>query len=203
MLWTTPRAQDEAFKALTYIRTAVDKVHRYSTFSALSGFWACIAALIGSGVCGIFPDWPGASPAQGPKFLQVWITVWFVATMGQFGFTFLKARSRGESFFSPIAVTALTVLAGPFLAGGLGTVAFWKAGQFALMPGLWLTLYGCGLYAVSYFAPIFLRVFGLVFMALGFAAWMTGPEMAALWLGLGFGGLHAVFGAMVLARYRK
>ena len=90
---------------------------------------------------------------------------------------------------------------GPGIAGVLGTIALSHGGHFDLLPGVWLLLYGCGLYGVSFFAPLFLRLLGLVFMVFGLAALM-GWGSAALWLGLGFGGLHLVFGTIVLARYR-
>jgi hypothetical protein len=63
-------------------------------------------------------------------------------------------------------------------------------------------LYGCGLWGVSFFAPLFLRALGVAFMLLGLCAWLK-MECAALWLGLGFGCLHCVFGAVVLARYHR
>ena len=41
-----------------------------------------------------------------------------------------------------------------------------------------------------------------VSMLLGLLAWMNAPQ-SALFLGAGFGGLHFLFGSVVLARYRK
>ena len=203
MLLPTPLARNEALRALSDIRAAIDRSTRYSTFSALSGFVAGAAALAGSGACGWASDWPGARPEHGAEFLYVWMGVFALAAVSLLLLTALKARSRGEPLWTPIARTAFSALLGPGIAGLLGTLALVKAGQFELLPGMWLTLYGCGLYVVSFFAPLFLRALGSLFMGLGLAAWLSGPGLAALWLGLGFGCLHLVFGAMVLTRYHR
>jgi hypothetical protein len=201
MLMPTKMAQSEALKALSHIRAVVDRTTRYSTFSALSGFIAGLAALGGSGVCGLWPACPGARPETKIRFLTVWALVCAVGTVSMLLLTWLKARKRGEPAWTPIARTALSVLLGPGFAGVLGTVALSCTGHYELLPGLWLTLYGCGLYGLSFFAPLFLRLLGFVFIGFGLAAWM-GWGAAALWLGLGFGGLHLVFGVIVLTRYR-
>lgn len=198
MLLPTPLAQDEALRALSDIRSAIDRTTRYSTFSACSGFLAGAAALLGSGLCGLLPNWTGADPSRGIAFLEVWTAVFTVAACGLFVLTAMKARQRGEPLWTPIARTAFGALLGPALASLGASIVLVKTGRFDLLPGLWLTLYGCGLYAVSFFAPHFLRVMGLAFMALGWAAWLTPFGQAALWLGLGFGGLHLVFGMIVL-----
>jgi len=136
-------------------------------------------------------------------FLAVWVGVFAVAAAGLFLLTWLKARQRGEPAWTPIARTALWAMLGPWLAGLAGTIGLAVAGQWDLLPGLWLLFHGCAFYGVSFFAPLFLRTLSLAFMALGLTAWLTSPQWPALWLGLGFGGLHLVFGGIVLARYRR
>jgi len=202
VLLPTPQAQDEALRALAEIRAVVDRSARYSTFSAASGFIAAGAAFVGSGVCGAFPDFPGAQPQAGWVFAGVWAGVFVTAAVALAVLTALKARRRGEVVWTPIARTAFAALLGPGLVGVAGSVVLANLGRFELLPGLWLLLYGCGWWAVSFFAPLFLRVLGVCFMVLGVCAWLK-LDSAALWLGLGFGGLHCVFGAVVLARYHK
>jgi len=202
VLLPTPLAQDQALRALAEIREVIDRTARYSTFSALSGFLAGGAALAGSGVCGIFPGFVGTQPGQGMNFLAVWCGVLIFAAVSLLVLTAVKAQQRGEALWTPIARTAFAALLGPGLAGVAGSAVFVQTEQWALLPGLWLLLYGCGWWSVSFFAPLFLRVLGAVFMLLGLCAWLH-PAQAALWLGLGFGGVHLVFGGVVLARYCK
>ena len=201
MLIPGPQAQTEAIRALTEIRAVVDRTTRYSTFSALSGFLAGVAALIGSGGCGHYRDFPGAR-ADDWSFVYVWSGVFAFAAFQLGLLTALKARQRGEAVWTPIARTAFKALLGPALAGMMGSLVFCVASDFHLLAGLWLLLYGCGLWAVSFFAPMFLRWMSLAFMFLGMIAWAV-KENPGLWLGLGFGGLHLFFALVVLTRYRK
>ena len=201
VLLPTPLAQDEALRALAEIRSVVDRSTRYSTFSAMSGFIAAGAAFVGSGVCGAFP-FAGTQPDKGWTFAAVWAGVFATAMLALAILTTLKARRRGEPVWTPIARTAFAALLGPGIAGVAGSLVLAQLGRFDLLPGLWLLLYGVGLWAVSFFAPLFLRWLGMCFMLLGLCAWLR-MDAAPLWLGLGFGGLHCVFSAVVLARYQK
>lgn len=197
-----PMARDEALRALSEIRSVMDCTARYTTFSAWSGFVAGAAALVGSGLCGSLAMWPGANPGHGPAFVFVWLGVFIVAAAGLAVFTWLKARQRGERVWTPIARLAFFALMGPGVAGVLGSAALVHAGQYALLPGLWLALYGCGMYVVSFYAANFLRWLAMLFVVLGALAWFTPPALAALWLGVGFGGLHLLFGGIVWREYR-
>jgi len=202
VLYPTPLAQEEALTALAEVRAAADRSTRYSRFSALAGFLTGGAALAGSGLCGMFPEFIGAQPKHGLQFVAVWGAVLLCAAVVQSWMTVMKAGQRGEAVFTPIARTATASLLGPGIAGIAGSGIFIATGQWMLLPGLWLLLYGCGLWSVSFFAPLFLRVLGAGFIVLGLCAWYF-TESAALWLGTGFGGLHLVFGFVVLARYRS
>jgi len=198
----TPLAHDEALRALAEVRTAVERCTRYSTFSALSGFIAGGVALAGSGGCGLLPDFVGANPSRGMSFVAVWAGVLVVAAIALAILTWVKASQRGDAVWTPIARTAFTALLGPGLAGVAASVVLVQNGKFELLPGVWLLFYGCGLWSVSFFAPLFLRVLGIAFVVVGLCAWWK-PEGSALWLGLGFGALHWVFSLIVLARYRR
>ncbi|HEY3324096.1 MAG TPA: hypothetical protein VGP72_26825 [Planctomycetota bacterium] len=202
MLLPTPLAQDEALHALAEIRSVIDRSARYSTFSALSGLLAGVAALVGSGGCGLMVGFPGARPENGLPFVLVWAVVFVAAAVSLAVLTTMKARQRGEPVWTPIARTAASALVGPGLAGLAASMVLVQTGRFELLAGVWLLLYGCGFWSVSFFAPLFLRWLGGGFMILGMAAWMR-PEQSALCLGLGFGLLHLVFAVIVLARYQK
>jgi hypothetical protein len=197
-------AQAEALQALADIRHAIDRSTRYSTFSALSGFLAGAAAFIGSGGCGYYKSFVGAR-ADDWNFVYVWAAVFTFAAVQHAALTAFKARRRGEAIWTPIARTAFLALLGPGLAGVLASFIFAFASDFQYLTGLWLTLYGCGLWSVSFFAPRFLRWLGCAFGVLGILAWGLKDSQCVpgLFLGLGFGGLHTIFGFIGLARYRK
>jgi hypothetical protein len=197
-----PLAQEEALHALAEIRSVINRSTRYSTFSALAAFLAGGGALAGSGVCGLFKEFWGAAPAAGLKFVAVWAGVLVFAAVCLGVLTTLKARRRHEPAWTPIARTALAAMLGPGVAGVLVSGVLIWGEHWDWLPGVWLLLYGCGLWAVSFFAPLFLRALGVTFMLLSCAAWAR-TDLAGLWLGLGFGGLHFIFGGIVIARYQE
>jgi hypothetical protein len=74
-------------------------------------------------------------------------------------------------------------------------------GLVALLPGVWMLLYGIGVVAAGTFSVRIVPVMGMAFMAVGAVAlfapavWAT-PAMAA-----GFGGLHLFFGILIARRH--
>ena len=111
-------------------------------------------------------------------------------------------------FFAVFAAFALNVVAcgkkgpplPPLVAGALLTVVLWRAGLAATLPGAWLLLYGTGLMTAGAFSARIVPVMGACFMALGAAAFATPAAWGDLWMTLGFGGLHMVFGLIIWRR---
>jgi len=58
-----------------------------------------------------------------------------------------------------------------------------------------------GVLAAGAFSMTAVRLLGLAFMALGVAALITPPAWGNVWLGIGFGGLHLVFGFYIARRH--
>src|SRR4051812_18108381 len=105
-------AQSEALRALTDIRNVIDRSTRYSTFSALSGFLTGAAAIIGSGAFGHYAQFVGAR-AEDMTFVYAWAIVFAFCALQHLALTAMKARSRGEVVWSPIARTAFCAMLGP------------------------------------------------------------------------------------------
>ena len=74
-------------------------------------------------------------------------------------------------------------------------------GDWALMPPVWLLLYGAGALAGGVFTVAAVRLLGLAFMALGVLALVTPPAWGDVWLGMGFGGLQIGFGLYIARRH--
>jgi len=78
-------------------------------------------------------------------------------------------------------------------------------GQFAVIPGMWLLLYGAGVATGGAFTVRILPLMGYCFMALGTVAlaleMLASPGVGDWFMAAGFGGIHLAFGTAILRRY--
>jgi hypothetical protein len=86
------------------------------------------------------------------------------------------------------------------MAGAVMTAAFVRAGAFELLPATWLLLYGAGVLAGATASVPVLTWLGAALMALGGAASLVGCY-GDFWLASGFGGLHIIFGVIVVRKH--
>jgi hypothetical protein len=112
-----------------------------------------------------------------------------------------KAHSAGLALWSAPARKFAFSFVPPLLAGGLLTFVLAHLGAKSAIPGMWLLLYGAGVIAGGAFSVPLVPVMGACFLVDGALALFTPFALADLWLGLGFGGLHVVFGAIIARRY--
>jgi hypothetical protein len=69
------------------------------------------------------------------------------------------------------------------------------------IPGVWLLLYGTGVITGGMFSVRAVPAMGLCFMALGALALFSPPTFANWFMAVGFGGLHVLFGAIIVRKY--
>jgi len=82
-------------------------------------------------------------------------------------------------------------------AGTVMTAVLWGADLIAAVPGTWLLLYGCALISASVSTKSIVAWMGGCFVALGVVAFIAPTALQIPLLGLGFGGLHIVFGILI------
>jgi hypothetical protein len=115
--------------------------------------------------------------------------------------TAIKARKSQQSLLSgPFRKFALS-FAPALAAGALLTLRLVQIEQVALLPAVWLLIYGAGLVAGGAFSVRVIPMMGSAFMALGALA-ALGPVEWGPWLMIaGFGVLHIIFGLVIWKRY--
>jgi len=169
-----------------------------AAFTALSGrgaIWIGLTGLAGTGLALRWPD----------HALLIWLAAAAIGIAIGLGATFVKAR-RARVLARPVRKFFFNWrrLGGAALL----TAVLTGRGEVALLPGLWLLLYGVGMAAGGALSVRAIAVTGMIFMLLGGLALAaasggssTGWERGDLFLGLGFGGVHLGLGAWIFRRH--
>jgi hypothetical protein len=188
-----PSLHDRAMADLSYIRRTMEHAASFTSFSGWGLGAIGASAFVAAALAGTEP--------RGARWLSVWLAEGAIAGLIGIVSTLAKARAVREPLLGgPLKKFALA-LAPAFAAGAVLTAALARAGQASLLPGLWLLLYGAGLATAGAVTVRLVPAVGAAFMTLGAAA-LLGPAGWSAWLlAAGFGGLHVVFGFVVVRRY--
>jgi hypothetical protein len=188
-----PALHDRAMDNLRYIRETME---RATAFTGISG-WGEIAigvtALAASAVAALqltFNSWLAVWMAEG--LISLLIAGWSMDR---------KARAIEMPLGSGPGRKAVFSLTPPLIAGGLLTIVLVQAGLTNAIPGVWLLLYGTGVITGGMYSVKVVPIMGLCFMALGALALFSSHAFANWLLAVGFGGMHLVFGAIIVRKY--
>ncbi len=188
-----PALSDRARADLRYIRSAMERSER---FTAVSGAGTLLMGLIAL---------PTAVIAEAARTPEGWLRTWIVAaavavTCGGVGIL-RKARRERKGVFTAPGRRFLTGFAPPVLAGGLLTLALFRAGRADLLPGMWLLLYGAGVVTGGAVSIPVVPLTGAAFMLLGGLTLLLPGAWGNALLALGFGGFHLFSGFLIRRRY--
>jgi hypothetical protein len=178
---------------LRFIRETMEGAGRFTAVSGsgqvLVGLTALVAAAIAAGQPS-FESW-----------LRVWLSEAALAVVITVLAFFLKARAIGESVLSrPGRKFALGLLPA-VVAGALLTTVLLGSGQVEILPGLWLLLYGAGVVSGGAFSVRPVPLMGAGFLLLGALALFCPPGWGNSFMAAGFGGLHLIFGLLIIRKH--
>src|SRR4051794_5569582 len=181
--------------AMENLRIIRDTMERAGSFTGVPG-WGGVAM----GVSAIIAAAIGHF--QGPNgWLITWLLEAVIAlAIGGFAME-RKATGAHQSLFSPQGRKFALSFTPPLVMGALVTLVLYRAGVPALVPGMWLCLYGTGIVTGGAFSVRIVPVMGLAFVVLGVCAFFCPPGWNDLFLVMGFGGLHIFFGTVIARRY--
>jgi hypothetical protein len=179
---------NHAAATLQYIRASMES----ASSLALPG-----SAGIAMGLVGLL----AALFSSAPSLHHLWLPIWMVAALMATvlgGSLVLRPSELHELplIGAPITKFALCLLPSIF-GGAVMTAVDWTYGNLHAIPGTWLLLYGCALVAASVATTRTIGLMGASFIALGLIAFALPDDLQMLALGVGFGGLHILFGFLI------
>ena len=180
---------ERAIESLEFIRTTMARSAPFTAVSGAGGMAMGVLALVAAAI------------ARSSSSNEQWLTVWVLsaAVAVPVGFVLMRAKARRHDL-------ALWSAAGRRFAQGFGpaiaagavlTFGLVRGDAVALVPAVWLLLYGAGVLAGSSSSVPVLAWLGALFMVLGVVSLFTPPALRDLWLAAGFGALQIGFGAYI------
>jgi hypothetical protein len=188
-----PALHDHAMDNLRFIRRTMEEA---GSFTAVPG-WGLVA--VGASAVG------AAGLAALQRAALGWVAVWMAEAAVALAIVLwtmrLKAGPANVSLLSGPGRRFVLSFTPPLLAGGLLTVALYRAGLTHALPGTWLLLYGTGVATGGAFSVRIVPVMGLCLMLIGALALFAPAAARDLFMVAGFGVVHLVFGVLIARRH--
>ena len=178
---------------LRYIRGTMERAGSFTAVPGLGG------VLMGS--IALAAAWMAGPQTGEMRWLAVWAGAAGVALLIGIGAAALKSRRMKLPLLSGPGRKFIAGFAPAMLAGAVLTAAIYRSGAVALLPGIWLLLYGAAVVAGGGNSVSVVPLMGSCFMALGAAGLLFPVASGDILLAVGFGGVHIVFGTIIAVKY--
>ena len=188
-----PSLELHALESVRYIRETMEHAGGFTAVPGWGMVWAGATALVAAWIASLQPSFE--------RWLLIWSIEAVVALVVVAGTLRAKARVLGVSLLAGANRRFFASFSAPVAAGAVLTLALLAAHQIALIPGLWLLLYGVAVFSGGTLSVRTVPVMGACFMALGAVALAVPPAWHEPLLALGFGGLHLGFGTLIARRH--
>ena len=184
---------DRAIDNLKFIRETME---RSTHFTAVPGYGGMLM-----GVTAI----AAAFIANGQIYLRDSLMTWLIEACLAVAIGLLamwqKSKIGGQSLLSAPAKKFAMSFAPPLIVGAVIVLGVWRYGDYYVMPPICMLCYGAAVVCGGAFSVRLVPVMGWCFIALGAAAFALPTSYGNLVMGLSFGGLHIIFGAVIARRY--
>jgi hypothetical protein len=188
-----PTLHARAMDNLEFIRETME---RAGAFTAVSG-WGMVAV----GVSAIGAAAFAATRASPTAWLAVWL-----------GEALLSLAISGWAITRKARLAKIPLVSGPgrkfamsfvppLVVGAVLTAVLYEMALIAVLPGLWLMLYGTGVITGGAFSVRIVPVMGFFFLLAGIVAIVLPIAWSDPILALTFGGLHIAFGIPIARRH--
>jgi hypothetical protein len=134
-----------------------------------------------------------------------WVEIWLVEAVLALAIAIVtmvaKARRAGQSLVSGPARKFGLSFVPPLAVGALLTYVLYRSAMMAVIPAMWLMLYGTAVITGGAFSVRIVPVMGLSFLALGALEVFAPGVWVNYFMAAGFGVLHLVFGGVIARKH--
>ena len=188
-----PEIQARAMDNLRYIRGMME---RAGTFTAVSGWGQVII-----GVTAIFAALLASRESQPLTRIATWVAEAGIAAGIAVASMAIKAHAANMPLLSGPMRKLVLSFSPAMIVGTVLTAFLVKQGQFGMLPGIWMLLYGAAVVSAGTYSVRSVPVMGSGFMALGAVALVAPVHWTTALMISAFGGLHIVFGVWIARRH--
>jgi hypothetical protein len=182
-----------AMDNLRFIRETMERAGAFTAVPGWGGFAMGVSALAAT----VFAARQSSAGA--------WLATWLIEGIFAIALGAWTMKRKADSAQLPLLSAPgrrfLLSFAPPLLVGALLTLVLYQAGLTRVIPGTWLLLYGTGVVTGGAYSVRVVPIMGMCFMLVGAVALFCPFSWGTALLGVGFGGLHVVFGIIIARRY--
>lgn len=182
-----------AMDNLRYIRGTMERAGSFTAVPGLGGVLMGSVALVAA--------WMAGPQTGDARWLAVWTGAACLAMLIGIAAAALKSRHLKLPLLSGPGRKFIAGFAPAMLAGAVLTAALARGGANALLPGIWLLLYGAAVVSGGGNSVKVVPLMGACFMALGAGGLLIPGVSGDILLAAGFGGVHIVFGSIIAVKY--
>ena len=179
-------------RAADHLRYIRETMERAGEFTAVPGW---------GGVAMGFTALAAAAIASRQITPRAWLATWLIEALVAVAIAVPAAASKSHRakmpLFSGPGRKFVLSFAPPILVGALLTLVLVEAGNLAVLPGIWLLLYGTAIVTGGAFSVRIVPVMGLCLMALGAAALFAPAHWGDALMAVGFGAVQIGFGGWI------
>jgi hypothetical protein len=184
---------EHAISNLRYIREAMERASAFTSIPGWGGVMVGVTAVAAAVIAHQMPTWR--------QWLWTWLIEAIVAASIAAVTMVRKARLANVSFTGAPARRFFVSYFAPVVAGAVLTLLLHRIGAWGALPATWLLLYGASFVSSGAYSIRVVPLWGVCFMVLGAIACFVPFVWANALMGVGFGGLHIVFGYVIARNY--
>ena len=179
---------------IKYIRQVMASA---TTFTAVPG-----KGMIGMGIVALLSALGAFMLLDTTQWIWPWIAAAVIAPAIGFSSLLMKARKTNLPLQSGVGRKFLMSLMPALFAGFVISMALWTRNQdLGMLPGIWMLLYGVGATTGGIYSVRVIPLMGVCFIVAGVIGLFTPLIWSNLLLAISFGGVHLVFGYLIVKHY--